>query len=376
MKITRYPFFFLPLLLAWSLAGCGPSPSRASGPHVWIDTPIEGLVLPIAPVVVQSHASDPAGVAQFELYVNGALVRTDLSLDRTEGALVSTSQAWNPPSIGEYTLEVQAVNTAGAFGRSLPVTLVIGITPSVYFPTTVPVYGVPMCRLDQLVAPVQLTPADAAEVTSPVFFSWTYPDPSCHPDAFDIRISEPGADIPIPPSLGWGFTTYDESYTSHPWRLPAGNCFYWQAMASSHLIMGPPSPVRRFCIPASSPTVTTVTPIVTLSPTPVVTLTPTLTLLFTETPTATRTELPKITPAPTITLMPTNTPNQAFSISGIAWNDGNGNGQHEANEAGLPDVGVELRQGSCDGKIVASLMTDKNGAYILMVWQPEAFVSG
>lgn len=45
----------------------------------------------------------------------------------------------------------------------------------------------------------------------------------------------------------------------------------------------------------------------------------------------------------------------------MVWNDGNG--LREMSEGGLPDVGVELRQGSCGGPVLSSLTTGASGAY-------------
>jgi len=331
MKNTKYFLSRLSLLLAWLLAGCSLPSSGGPSPHTWIDAPVEGLVLPLAPVIVQSHASDLAGVAQFELYVDGVLVSTDLSLDLTAGALVSISQTWTPTSFGEYMLEVEAVNTAGAKGRSLPVIVVIGTSPGVGSPKVTststaiaPKDSKPLCLLDQLVAPEQLEPADGADVTTPVHFAWSYPESGCHPHNWRIDISEL-ADFS---NKGWAFETLNYLETDQVWPLPAGACYYWRVLAYTPNAYGPPSSVRRFCIPTTPlPQTATFTPI-----TPAAS-----TLTF--------------TPAPT------------FDISGVVWNDGNGNSLREPSEGRLPDVGVELRQGSCGGPVLSSLMTGTSGEY-------------
>jgi hypothetical protein len=167
-----------------------------------------------------------------------------------------------------------------------------------------------------------------------VHFEWSYPESDCHPSSFAVRISEPGSAVIPDAGIGWGFITYDDHYTSHDWALPAGGCYYWQALAYVLDAYGPPSPVHSFCMQA--------TPMP-----PTATLTPTIPLA----------------PTSSATLKPTDTPKPTFVISGVAWNDGNGNGLREVSEAGMPDVGIELLQGTCSGKVLTSLTTGKNGSY-------------
>jgi Zn-dependent metalloprotease len=104
----------------------------------------------------------------------------------------------------------------------------------------------------------------------------------------------------------------------------------------------------------------TVPPLVitsTTTPTPTKTLTPTITTSSIITPTPTNTLQPTFTPTSTQTQV------QLFSIAGVVWNDSNGNAKREGSEIGLPNVGVEIRQGSCKGLTVGSLITEANGGY-------------
>jgi len=54
--------------------GCGPQASSAGGPQAWIDAPLEGMQLPLAPYEIVAHADDPSGIAQFEFNVNGNVI--------------------------------------------------------------------------------------------------------------------------------------------------------------------------------------------------------------------------------------------------------------------------------------------------------------
>ena len=229
--------------------------------------PVEQRYSGVGPVVVQSHVSSENGTTSVALLVNGAQVREDGAANPEE-PLASFTQAWEPVSPGNYTLEVLATDPRGHIGRSNRV--MVHISDEVF---TAPL---PLCRLDQLVAPESLEPADGASVASPVHFAWSYPKSECHPHSFAISISEPEGSADIS-GLGWGFITYDEHTMSREWKLQAGACYYWRALAYTPDAYGPPSAVRRFCIPpvASIPTSPPLLPAATINPSAIPNLIPT-----------------------------------------------------------------------------------------------------
>ena len=127
--------FLLAVLSAMLIAGCDPlqSQKRASpgAPKSWIDAPLDGSRVPLAPLQVVSHSSDPLRIVQVELSVNGAAVHTAPNPDTME-TLVTTKQSWSPPAPGNYTLMVRAQNSAGAWGPYAEAVVTIGasaITP-------------------------------------------------------------------------------------------------------------------------------------------------------------------------------------------------------------------------------------------------------
>jgi hypothetical protein len=75
---------------------------------------------------------------------------------------------------------------------------------------------------------------------------------------------------------------------------------------------------------------------------------------------------PSDTPQP-----PTNTPAATtaaptFSISGVVYSDGDGDQVRDGGETGLPNVGIEVRQGDCGGAVLASQFTasgNNSGAF-------------
>jgi len=118
------------LLSLWVAACNAPTPTAvaiAGGPQAWIDAPLDGAALPVAPYAVVSHATDPKGIASFELSVNGQVVRTDQVDSAQQGqSLAHITQTWNPPAPGTYLLEVRAADPSGAFGLPAQVRVTVG----------------------------------------------------------------------------------------------------------------------------------------------------------------------------------------------------------------------------------------------------------
>ncbi len=116
------------LLAACNLPGSQTS-TQTGLTQSWIDAPLNGSVLPLAPVVVVSHSSDLGGINQIELSVDGALINTIASPDASK-TIVNVSQTWNPLGPGEYTLQVRAQNTAGSWGdyAMVVITILGGLT--------------------------------------------------------------------------------------------------------------------------------------------------------------------------------------------------------------------------------------------------------
>jgi hypothetical protein len=119
------------LVLLVMLAGCNSTPVApeisSDGPRVWLDAPLNNSTLPLAPLEIVSHASDPLRVTQVELSVNGSPLRTDPNLDATK-SLVTTRQPWSPPAPGNYTLLVRAMNSASVWSEYAQALVVIGGT--------------------------------------------------------------------------------------------------------------------------------------------------------------------------------------------------------------------------------------------------------
>lgn len=123
MMNTKNIFLTIGCIFSIVISSCGRS--GGPGPRTWIDTPLDGSTLPLAPVVVRSHASSGSGTASTSLYVNGVQVRVDSVTDPTN-PLIEISQVWQPDAMGDYVLQVVAADSDGNEGRSNTVHIRIG----------------------------------------------------------------------------------------------------------------------------------------------------------------------------------------------------------------------------------------------------------
>jgi hypothetical protein len=109
------------LLNACNMPG---APAGQIGPQAWVDAPLPASTVPLAPLDVVSHASDSGGIAQFELSIDGAVLRTDPSPDTTS-SLVTIHQAWQPPGPGTYVIGVRGMNNGGTWSGPISVTVIV-----------------------------------------------------------------------------------------------------------------------------------------------------------------------------------------------------------------------------------------------------------
>jgi hypothetical protein len=91
-------------------SACSPA---AGGPQAWLDHPLDGSTIPLAPLSIMAHASDGNGVSQFILEVNGSsIANVGVNGSRLGEAIIE----WTPPGPGIYNISVQAVNSIGDIG--------------------------------------------------------------------------------------------------------------------------------------------------------------------------------------------------------------------------------------------------------------------
>jgi len=115
-KVVVAILFSVSLLIS-SCSGGG------SGPNVWIDQPLDQSTFPMQSIIIQAHASDAAGVRQFEFLANDTQIAiVDVNNQRLEEASIQ----WTPSKPGVYTLQVQATNSNGFTGPTSSVVVTIG----------------------------------------------------------------------------------------------------------------------------------------------------------------------------------------------------------------------------------------------------------
>lgn len=115
-------------------------------PFTWIDAPLDESWIPLAPYEIVFHISDPSGMQQGELSING-VVLASIPVADTGSKLVTLKQAWSPDQPGEYLIQARAQNSAGDWGTQAEAKVFIGekvitltpspeITPSLSITTT------------------------------------------------------------------------------------------------------------------------------------------------------------------------------------------------------------------------------------------------
>ncbi|MCZ7528473.1 MAG: hypothetical protein M5U14_20140 [Acidimicrobiia bacterium] len=91
-----------------------PTPDPVATARAWIDDPLDGTVLPPGPVEVVAHATDPDGVVELVLSVDGEELAT-----RPAGGerLARASFVWEPSDDGSYELRVVGRDRSGDEGE-------------------------------------------------------------------------------------------------------------------------------------------------------------------------------------------------------------------------------------------------------------------
>jgi len=162
------------------------------GPHAWIDAPLNGMHLPLAPYEVVFHVTDDTGVVTGELAVNGQVLASLPNPDPSQ-KLATLRQVWSPAEPGEYTLLARGQNTAGAWGESVPVIVTVGdLTPTLSpTPTPTPATTTPTLTTTPTITPTPTaTPSPAAGFGPPALSStgFYYGVASCDPMQVTLRV--------------------------------------------------------------------------------------------------------------------------------------------------------------------------------------------
>jgi hypothetical protein len=178
---VKHKFVILLFVGLFVLAGCVRfSADQLAGPQAWIDTPLDGSSLPLAPIEFVAHGSDPAGIARIEFSINDSLVG---GVDEASSgvSLETARQPWTPPAAGTYTLAVRAQNRGGAWSGTISVTFRVGEQAS---PT-----GAPSATATPTPSPTPAPLFVSVDVTPKIFNHQNANQATCSPNQISLKIT-------------------------------------------------------------------------------------------------------------------------------------------------------------------------------------------
>lgn len=110
-------------LFCIAIAACNkPDPVRPppSPNQTWIDAPLHGSTLPIAPYSIVFHAASPSGIDTFEVQIDGVVLDTVAPMSTGSGGsnygtLFHSESTWTPAAPGTYLISVRSKSSSGPF---------------------------------------------------------------------------------------------------------------------------------------------------------------------------------------------------------------------------------------------------------------------
>ena len=140
------------------LAGC--NLSQGTSPQAWIDAPLDGSILLLAPYTIVFHAFAAGNPQAVELTINSQAVTPDaLELNQP---LVTISYLWSPEKPGRYVIAARTQDQKGTWSEAHTHVVIVGettITPTL-IPSITP-------TLISSITPTP-TPTITATITQPV----------------------------------------------------------------------------------------------------------------------------------------------------------------------------------------------------------------
>jgi hypothetical protein len=190
------------LLICLLLAACHMPQAESNLPQAWIDAPLDGSVLPLAPYEIIFHAFAPGVPAAVELTINGQLV--PLPSNGSKDPLTVVRYQWEPKEPGRYILSVRTRDSKGNWssphihvimigGLTITPTPVITLTPTpVITVTPTPVITVTPTRVITLTPTLVITksptPVPAAGFSNRGLSTNTVSRGRCNPWQVTIQV--------------------------------------------------------------------------------------------------------------------------------------------------------------------------------------------
>jgi hypothetical protein len=134
--MTGFKRFFFFCVFCLALAGCSQAkvdlPAPAD-PVAWVDAPLDGMLLPLAPYEIVFHITDDSPMRMGEVTINGnVLAQIEAS---SGGNLVTLRYLWTPSANGRYTIQVRGQNQDGAWSAPAQVQVEVGEPTPTITPT-------------------------------------------------------------------------------------------------------------------------------------------------------------------------------------------------------------------------------------------------
>jgi len=186
-------------LFCIAIAACNkPDPVRPTPPsnQTWIDAPIHGSTLPMAPYKVVFHAASPSGIESFEVQINGVVLNTVAPTSTGSGGsdygtLFQGESTWTPPAPGTYLVSVRSKSSGGPFGPSAQAQVTVVSDLELQASTPPALLTSPATEvLPVFIPPPSPTPAPTPTATftpTPVQVDEGVPDPQFSSEAFYYR---------------------------------------------------------------------------------------------------------------------------------------------------------------------------------------------
>ncbi len=123
--------YCLLMILTGLVSACAPvSLQTTSNLMSWIDAPLDGSTIPLAPYQIVAHGSDSDPITALEITINGDLFHV-IDNPNPEGLLFTAYQDWTPPAAGDYQIQTRSMDSSNNWSSAaiVRVTVEEGYTP-------------------------------------------------------------------------------------------------------------------------------------------------------------------------------------------------------------------------------------------------------
>lgn len=136
----------------------------SDSPQAWIDAPLPGAHLPLAPYEFVAHGTDQAGISQLEWILDGSSLGVMNAINPSD-KLATFRNIWIPTAPGSYTLQVRAKNSINIWSDFDEAIFTVG-DPVATFTPTVEITYTPTATPTFIITPTNTpTPTDSVTTT-------------------------------------------------------------------------------------------------------------------------------------------------------------------------------------------------------------------